>query len=167
LWPRPAFDSAGSDEFLGIEGRLLTAIRTDIRQSGDSILTEIIDGIAHSQLVLADISTKTRWRESQTVQTARNSNVLMEVGLALACRQPVELILVRDDDDPLIFDLSHIPVLRLDSSDIDNSVKIGMEPTVQNITILAKSRARPAYQSRMLRIASKLPLNQRRAYVRF
>jgi hypothetical protein len=35
-----------------ISGKTLRAIRPDVRKSGDSILSEIIDGIAHSQLFL-------------------------------------------------------------------------------------------------------------------
>jgi hypothetical protein len=35
----------------------LTAYRVDLSKTGDSILTNIVDGIAHSQLVLADVST--------------------------------------------------------------------------------------------------------------
>lgn len=35
----------------------LKARRVDTSKSGDSILTEIVDGIAHARLVLADLST--------------------------------------------------------------------------------------------------------------
>ncbi|MEP6932569.1 MAG: hypothetical protein ABI988_01295, partial [Nitrospirota bacterium] len=35
----------------------LKPYRVDLSKSGDSILTDIVDGIAHSQLVLADVST--------------------------------------------------------------------------------------------------------------
>jgi hypothetical protein len=55
---------------------------------------------------------------------ARNGNVMYEVGLAIACRQPVEVILVRDDERPLLFDISHIPVLRFDPNDVDRSSKV-------------------------------------------
>ena len=37
-------------------GRKLKANRVDLSQSGDSILTDIVDGIAHAELVLADVS---------------------------------------------------------------------------------------------------------------
>ena len=37
-------------------GDRLKAVRVDLSKTGDSILTDIIDGIAHSRLVLADVS---------------------------------------------------------------------------------------------------------------
>ena len=43
-------------ESISVNGQQLKAVRVDIRKSGDSILSEINDGIAHSQVVLADIS---------------------------------------------------------------------------------------------------------------
>ncbi|UCF82008.1 MAG: hypothetical protein JSV50_12415 [Desulfobacteraceae bacterium] len=45
-------------------GQQLKAVRVDIRQSGDSILTEILVGVGHSQLVLADVSVTDRWEEN-------------------------------------------------------------------------------------------------------
>jgi len=72
--------------------RPLTAVRVDNSKTGESILTEIIDGIAHSQLVLADVSTA--GRDSVTGDAYRNGNVMYEVGIALACRQPAEVILL-------------------------------------------------------------------------
>lgn len=38
-------------------GQKLKANRVDLSQTGDSILTDIIDGIAHSVMVLADCTT--------------------------------------------------------------------------------------------------------------
>jgi hypothetical protein len=108
---RPAVERAP------IDGRTLRAIRVDTRRSGESILTEIIDGIAHSQLVVADISVVDRWVDGAERRAARNGNVMYEVGLALACRQPVEVLLIRDDDERLLFDVSTIPVLRNDPQD--------------------------------------------------
>jgi hypothetical protein len=90
----------------------LKPVRVDIRKSGDSILSEINDGIAHSQLVLADISVVQTIAESDgTRKSFRNGNVMYELGLAMACRQPVEIVLVRDDSEKLLFDISHIPVI--------------------------------------------------------
>lgn len=100
-----------------IEGELifsepLRAIRIDIRKSGDSILSEILAGVGHSQLVVADVSVTDRWVENGQPRWARNGNVMYEVGLALACRQPVEVVLLRDTDEPILFDISHIPVVK-------------------------------------------------------
>lgn len=93
----------------------LEPYRVDVSQSGDSILTDISDGIAHSQLVLADISTV--GKDSVTGGPYRNGNVMYEVGLALACRQPSEVLLVRDDHDKFLFDVSTVPHLTIDFTD--------------------------------------------------
>jgi len=90
-----------------LEGSRLEPYRVDISKSGDSILTDISDGIAHSRLVLADISSI--GKDSVTGLPYRNGNVMYEVGVALACRQPSEILLVRDDHDKFLFDVSTIP----------------------------------------------------------
>jgi hypothetical protein len=97
-----------------INGLNLKAYRVDISKSGDSILSEIADGIAHSYLVLADVSTIDVGKYSD--KPIRNSNVLYEVGIALACRSPEEVLLVRDDKDSMLFDTSTIPHLQVDFS---------------------------------------------------
>ena len=38
-------------------GRTLRANRVNLSRSGDSILTDIMDGVCHSELILADVST--------------------------------------------------------------------------------------------------------------
>src|SRR5205823_3594933 len=52
----------------------LQPYRVDLSKTGDSILTEINNGIAHSRLILADVSTI--GRDSSTGHTYRNSNVM-------------------------------------------------------------------------------------------
>lgn len=90
-----------------VNGESLTPCRVDLSKSGDSILTEINDGIAHSRLVLADVSSM--GKDSVTGHSYRNGNVMYEVGIALACRQPHEVLLIRDDNDKFMFDVSTIP----------------------------------------------------------
>lgn len=107
-----------------IGGLSLRARRTDISKTGDSILTEIADGVGHAQLVMADVSVVDRWVENGQERFARNANVLYEVGLALACRQPVEVVLVRDDDDALLFDVTTIPTTHFDPDDVVTSAGI-------------------------------------------
>lgn len=107
---RPAIES------ITVGGQQLRAVRVDIRKSGDSILSEINDGIAHSQAVLADISVVDRISQHGATTAFRNGNVMFEVGVALACRQPVEVLLVRDDAEKLLFDVSHIPVVRFEQT---------------------------------------------------
>lgn len=42
---------------------------------------------------------------------------MYEVGLALACRRPEEVLLIRDDNDRFLFDVSTIPHVRIDFAD--------------------------------------------------
>jgi len=98
-----------------IASESLTAYRVDNSKTGDSILTNIVEGIAHSRLVLADLSVVDTGSSSGA--TFRNGNVMYEVGLALAARNPAEVLLVRDDNERFLFDVSTIPHLTLDFSD--------------------------------------------------
>ena len=100
-------------------GVALQPYRVDLSKSGDSILTEINDGIAHSRLVLADVSTV--GKDSATGHAYRNGNVMYEVGIALACRQPHEVLLVRDDNDRFLFDVSTIPHKTIDFTNVDKA----------------------------------------------
>jgi hypothetical protein len=113
---RPAIEDAP------INGLNLKAVRVDLSRSGDSILREIADGIAHSYLVLADVSTVDMGKFSG--KPIRNSNVLYEVGMALACRSPEEVLLVRDDDDSILFDTSTIPHLKVDFDSEDEARRL-------------------------------------------
>ncbi len=100
-------------------GQRLKARRVDLSKSGDSILTEISDGIAHSAMVLADVSSM--GRDSKSGIPYRAGNVMYEVGIALASRQPSEVLLVRDDKDPFLFDVSTVPHMHLDFGDVEPS----------------------------------------------
>lgn len=103
-----------------VDGKTLKADRVDISKTGDSILTDIMEGIAHSQMVLADVSTI--GKDSVTGEPFRNGNVLYEVGLALACRHSSEVLLIRDDNDKFLFDVSTIPHKRIDFTNRKNAV---------------------------------------------
>jgi len=98
------------------DGRRLRANRVDQSKSGDSILTEIVDGIAHAELVLADISVI--GYDAKTGNSYRNSNVLYEVGIALSCRQSCEVLLIRDDHYQFLFDVSTIPHKNINFSNV-------------------------------------------------
>jgi hypothetical protein len=97
---------------ISVDSVPLQPYRVDLSKSGDSILTEISDGIAHSRLVLADVSTI--GKDSVTGHAYRNGNVMYEVGIALACRLPHEVLLIRDDSDRFLFDVSTIPHKTID-----------------------------------------------------
>ena len=96
--------------------------RVDISRSGDSIITEIVDGIAHARLVLADVSSI--GKDSISGNSFRNGNVMYEVGIALACRQSQDVLLVRDDHDPFLFDVSAIPHITLDFTADDATTRL-------------------------------------------
>ena len=89
--------------------------RVDLSRTGDSILTDIMNGIAHAHMVLADVSSVGFDKDSGAPY--RNGNVMYEVGLALACRQPVEVLIVRDDTHPCLFDVSTIPHVPINFND--------------------------------------------------
>lgn len=85
-----------------VNNKRLKPVRVDTRKISDSILTEILSGVANSCLVWADITTIGHLNE----KPIRNGNVMYEVGLAQAVRLPEEVILFRSDTDPLLFDTS-------------------------------------------------------------
>lgn len=92
----------------------LQARRVDATVLSGSIITDILDGIAHSKLVLADVSVA---REGKW-QGQRNGNVMYEVGLAHAIRQTSEILLVRSDGEPINFDVAHINIRQYDRDDL-------------------------------------------------
>jgi hypothetical protein len=87
------------------EDNALKPVRIDLETGGDSIITRILDGLTHSRLVVAEISTR-----RQGDQKSRNGNVMWEVGVAHAFRQFDEVILLRSDQDNLLFDIGPIRV---------------------------------------------------------
>ena len=91
------------------------AERVDASVLSGSIVTSILDGIAHARIILADISIAQdgRWKGQ------RNGNVMYEVGLAHASRQATEVHLIRSDDEEIDFDIAGI---RIHSYDCDNLV---------------------------------------------
>jgi hypothetical protein len=104
-------------ETISVHNVPLKAYRVDISKSGDSILTDIVDGIAHSRMIVADVSTI--GKDAVDSIPYRNGNVMYEVGLALACRQPQDILLLRDDKDRFLFDVSTIPHMHLDFTDVE------------------------------------------------
>ena len=92
----------------------LEAQRVDARVVSDSILTEILSGIANAKLVFADITMLNKLDDTPI----RNANVLYEVGIAHAVRLPEEVILFRSDSEKLLFDTSNV---RVNSYDPDGN----------------------------------------------
>jgi len=118
---KPRFDEviAPAIRSIKVDDVQLEPYRVDISKSGDSILTDIMDGIAHSQMILADVSSV--GKDSVTGKSYRNANVMYEVGLALACRQSAEVLLIRDDRNKFLFDVSTIPHKTMDFTEQDSA----------------------------------------------
>lgn len=140
--------------------------RVDISQSGDSIITEIIDGIAHARLVLADVSSI--GKDSVTGQAYRNGNVMYEVGIALSCRQSQDVLLVRDDHDPFLFDVSSIPHIALDftADDAKDKLSSALQARVAEQNLVEDARVRIAVatltntEAQVLKGLADLPRDQ-------
>ena len=98
-------------------GTGLQAYRVDASILSGSIVTDILDGIAHSRVVLADISVASegRWRGQ------RNGNVMYELGLAHAIRQSTEILLIRSDNEPVNFDIAQINIHHYPKHDLDGT----------------------------------------------
>lgn len=109
----PAVSSVACD------GESLQPYRVDMSRVSDSILTEILDGVSTSRLVLADISCLGEL-EGRPV---RNANVMYEVGLAHATRLPEEVILLRSDDHEISFDVAGVRVHHYDPDDDPNQAR--------------------------------------------
>jgi len=110
---RPAIES------VWVDGTPLHAVRVDESKSGDSIISEIIRGIAQSILVLADVSVVSG--AGQGKKAFRNGNVMYELGLAHAVKSPEKVLVVRDDCDDFLLDVTMIPHRTIDFSTPDSA----------------------------------------------
>lgn len=101
-------------------GKKYKAHRVDITTLSGSIITEILDGVAHATLIFADISVMStgEWRGQ------RNGNVMYEVGLAHAVRPDTDIALVRSDRKRINFDVSGIRVKHYPKNDLSQARKI-------------------------------------------
>jgi len=110
-----------------LDGVSLEPVRVDVRRISDSIVTEILQGIAHHLVVFADVTTIGYVGD----KPIRNANVLYEVGIAHAIRLPEEVILFRSDEDQLIFDITNV---RVNSYDPDTDPSTARELVIDSIT---------------------------------
>jgi hypothetical protein len=100
--------------------------RVDLRKVGDSILTEILEGITRCRVFLADITAIDQSGE----RAIRNANVMYEVGLAHAVRQPEEVLLFRSDDHELLFDITNVRVQQYDPDGSPESARKVITDTI-------------------------------------
>ena len=105
----------------------LKANRVDDRLSGESIMHDIMDGIAHSKLVLADITSTQMTDPAGQSWPQRNGNVMWELGIAQLMRLPDEVIIVKSDSDPSIFDLTQFRVFDFDPQQVFRAKKMIVE----------------------------------------
>src|SRR5690349_11432120 len=89
---QPAIEKAG-----------LKAIVVRKSTISDSILTEILSGISDSRLVLVDLT-------GPAGSGKTSPNVMYEMGIAHAVRQPAEVILFRSDTGDIPFDMTNVRV---------------------------------------------------------
>lgn len=92
--------------------------RVDYNQSGEAVVHDILDGIAHARLIVADITSVHMSDSRGTVWPQRNGNVMWELGIAHVMRLPDEIILIRSDSDPSIFDLTQFRAFQYEPSDV-------------------------------------------------
>src|SRR6266545_7578750 len=95
--------------------------RVDYNRSGESIVHDILDGIAHARLILGDITCTVMRDTRGTAWPQRNGNVMWEVGIAHVTRVPDEVILIRADYEPSIFDLTQFRAFPYDPSNISET----------------------------------------------
>ena len=95
-----------------VNGVRLQANRVDERKSGDSIITEMLRGISQARLILADVSDLNPGSSYKGIH--RNGNVMYELGIAHAAKSPAQVMIVRDDNAKLLFDISSIPHTTID-----------------------------------------------------
>ncbi len=130
-----------------VDGVMLKAHRVDVSRVGDSILTEILDGVSKSRLVLADVTAL----EVAGHGEVRNANVMYEVGLAHAVRLPEEVLLFRSDSKPILFDIANV---RINSYDPDGApdnarcqVKEAIESSLREVDLKRHMAVTKAAQS--------------------
>jgi len=99
----------------------LNANRVDYNISGDSIVHDILDGIAHASLVFADITSSAMTDRDGNVWPQRNGNVMWELGIAHVMRVPDEVIVIRSDNDASIFDLTQFRAFSYEPRDVAGS----------------------------------------------
>lgn len=122
----------------------LKPVRVDERASGDSIVTDILDGIAHARLVIADI-TSTGVTDGDSIWPQRGANVMWELGIAHTMRLPDEVVVVRSDNDPSLFDLTQFRAFPYDPTDPREARRV--------LSGIAKDRLRVVNQARSEHVA--------------
>ncbi|MDB4963967.1 MAG: hypothetical protein JWP01_3966 [Myxococcales bacterium] len=102
----------------------LTPSRVDFGKSGESVVHDILDGIAHARLVLVDITSTELTDDQDTRWPVRNGNVMWELGIAHVLRMPDEVIVVRSDNADSLFDLTQFRAFNYDPNDVASARQV-------------------------------------------
>ncbi len=108
--------------------------------------------------MLADVSVIDEGRYTET--PIRNGNVMYEVGMALACRSPSEVLLVRDDSKRFLFDVSTIPHMTIDFADVNAAIselRNALGDRVKESQLINDARVQIAARTLYIRRASYPP----------
>lgn len=119
----------------------LKAIRVDHPKISDSILTDILKGISGCKVFLADLSSPS--------DRGPSPNVMYEVGIAHATRQPQEVVLFTSDKDRYPFDIANIRVNSF-TPDVDESAARKTIVDALEAAIAETSRTKALYVERAL-----------------
>ena len=84
-----------------LDNRSLEPFRIDIPRTAASLPAAIVEALAQSRLVFCDVT---------SLDGHRNGNVMYEIGIAHAIRQPEEVVMFRSDKESLLFDIAGIRV---------------------------------------------------------
>ena len=96
---------------------------------------------------------------------------MYKVGVALACRSPSEVLLIRDDSKRFLFDVSTIPHITIDFSDAPKAIsciRSAIEERLKEALLIDDARVKIAVQTltsdelRILRLLSRLDARQSR-----
>jgi len=121
-----------------VNEKYLEPQRVDVRKVSDSVLTEILEGITRCRIFLADVTPV----DEANGRALRNANVMYEVGLAHAVRQPEEVLLFRSDDRELPFDITNVRVHSYDPDGApENARRLITETIVESLRELDAKRA--------------------------
>jgi hypothetical protein len=132
----------------------LKPVRVDDGSSGDSIIHDILEGIAHARLIIADITSTPIQYGKTEADPRRSANVMWELGIAHVMRTPDEVLIVKSDDHPSIFDLTQFRVFNYDPRDAKEARRV--------LGQLARDRLRSAQQAvsdHVRRVAASLDVN--------
>ena len=99
-----------------IAGAGLRPYRVDTEVIGGSILDDILNGIMIAKILVFDVSVDNRG--------VRNGNVMYELGIAHTIRYPEEILILRSDTEPLLFNVSNIRVNNYDRDKEEKSSEI-------------------------------------------